>query len=44
MTGTCAASQNQRISSWTSWSRSKPHSTAMSPRAIITPAGPFPMT
>ena len=37
ITGTCAASQIQRISSCTSARRSKPHSTARSPRAIITP-------
>ncbi len=37
--GTCDASQSQRISSCTSASRSKPSSTARSPRAIITAIG-----
>ncbi len=37
--GTCAASHSQRISSCTSASRSKPSSTARSPRAIITATG-----
>ena len=39
MTGTCAASVNHRISSWTSASRSNPTSAARSPRAIITATG-----
>ena len=37
ITGTWAASQSHRISSWTSASRSNPASTARSPRAIMTP-------
>ena len=39
ITGTCAASHNQRISSCISARRSKPIATARSPRAIITPNG-----
>ena len=38
--GVCAASHSHRISSWTSASRSNSHSTARSPRAIITPHAP----
>ncbi len=37
ITGTWAASQSHRISSWTSARRSNPASTARSPRAIMTP-------
>ena len=42
ITGTCADSHSHNISSCTSDIRSKPHSTARSPRAIMTPqAGNF---
>src|SRR5262249_48473390 len=46
ITGTWAASQSQRISSWISERRGKPISTARSPRAIITAGGwaPAPRT